>query len=65
MGDLNRYYLYILIISRFEVLIRDTFSELLDREHQGFVLHNISKDIIDDNILLFLKQNLVIIKPEE
>ena len=28
-------------------------------------MHDISKDIVDNNILLFLKQNLAMIRPEE
>jgi hypothetical protein len=63
--NLNRHHLRVLITSRPEAPIRDTFSGLSDREYLGFVLHDISKDTVDDDILLFLKQNLAMIRPEE
>ena len=52
----------ILITSRPEIPIRHGFSQVPDGEHQDFVLHDISRSIVDHDISLFLEHNLSIIR---
>ena len=51
-------------MSRPEILIRYGFCQILDTEHQDFILHNISPSIIDHDIFIFLEYNLRLIKQE-
>jgi hypothetical protein len=55
---LQKVWFRIFITSRPEIPIRYGFSQLLDGEHQDFVLHNISQDVVDKDIYIFLKHYL-------
>ncbi|KAI9826760.1 MAG: hypothetical protein M1826_006555 [Phylliscum demangeonii] len=57
-GNLNRRHLRVLITSRPETPIRDSFVRRSDGEYQGLVLHDISRDVVNNDIRFFLKQNL-------
>jgi hypothetical protein len=50
--------LRVFMTSRPEVPIRHGFCQMLDAEHQDFVLHNVSPAIIDHDISTFLEHNL-------
>jgi hypothetical protein len=62
--NLDRQLLRIFITSRPESLIRHEFSQFLPDE-QHLILQDISKFIVDKDISLFLKNELVRISPEE
>ena len=49
----------VLITSRPEIPIRDGFLEVPDGEHQDFVLHDISQLIVDQDISILLKSQLM------
>jgi hypothetical protein len=55
---LRKVWFRVLITSRPEVPIRYSFSQLPDGEHQDFVLHDIPQCIVDNDIYIFLEQNL-------
>jgi NACHT domain len=57
-GSLGIVRLRLLLTSRPEIPIRHGFHEMLDAEHQDFVLHNISPSIVDHDIFVFLKYEL-------
>jgi hypothetical protein len=57
-------WLRVFLTSRPEVPIRYGFCQMLDAEHQDFVLHNISPSIVDHDISIFLEYNLGLIKQE-
>jgi hypothetical protein len=56
--------LRVLLTSRLEIPIRHGFYEILEAEHQDFVLHNISPSIVDHDIMIFLEYNLRLIRQE-
>jgi hypothetical protein len=56
--------LRIFITSRPEIPIRHGFLDILEAEHEDYVLHNISPSIVDHDISIFLKYNLRIIGKE-
>ena len=62
---LNRHCLRIFITSRPEVPIRDGFLQFPHAERQDFILHDISRFIVDHDISLFLSHRLAKIRPEE
>ena len=51
-------------MNRPEVPIQYGFYQILDMEHQDFVLDNISPSIIDHDISIFLEYNLGLTKQE-
>ncbi|MCJ1312308.1 hypothetical protein MMC25_005982 [Agyrium rufum] len=53
--------LRVFLTSRPKIPIRHGFRELLDTEHQDFVLHNISPPIVDEDICTFLKHGFELI----
>ena len=53
-----------LITSRPEVPIRYGFYQIPETEHHDFVLHNMSREILDNDISIFLEHNLGIIRQE-
>jgi NACHT domain len=63
--DLDRRYVRILITSRPDIPIRGSFLQLSDSKYQGFVLHDISNDVVDDDIRRFLEHNLRDIRPKK
>ena len=62
--SLSRVQLRVFMTSRPEVPIRHGFYQLLDSEHQDFVLHNISPSIIDQDITVFFNHQFKIIRQE-
>lgn len=56
--------LRVFLTSRPEIPIRHGFQELLDTEHQDFVLHNISPSIVDQDIRTFLEHGFELIAQE-
>ena len=54
--------LRILLTSRPEIPIRLGFYQIRDTKHEDFILHNISQDIIDSDISIFLEHNSDIIR---
>jgi hypothetical protein len=56
--------LRIFLTSRPEIPIRHGFHHISDVEYQDFVLHSISPSIIDNDISIFFKYNLEIIRRE-
>ncbi|KAI9862929.1 MAG: hypothetical protein M1813_004102 [Trichoglossum hirsutum] len=50
--------LRILITSRPEVSIRQSFNEIPDTEHHDFILHDISRSIVDHDIRVFIEYHL-------
>jgi hypothetical protein len=61
---LVRVRLRVLVTSRPEVPIRHGFSQVPSTEHQDFVLHNISRSVVDNDISLFLQHYLRIVAQE-
>jgi hypothetical protein len=57
-GSLETDRLRIFLTSRPEILIQRSFQQMLEARHQDFVLHNISPPLVDDDIAIFLKDNL-------
>jgi hypothetical protein len=62
---LDPVHLRVLVTSRPEIPIRDSFSRFPDNKHHDLVLHNITEFIVDRDISVFLKHHLSMIKPEE
>jgi hypothetical protein len=56
--------LRLLLTSRPEIPIRHGFYQILNSEHQDFVLHNVPLTIVNHDISLFLEYNLGIIRQE-
>jgi hypothetical protein len=56
--------LRVFLTSRPEVPIRYGFSKIPDAGHKDFILHNISRLIVDQDISVFLKYNLEIVAQE-
>jgi hypothetical protein len=56
--------LRIFITSRPEIPIRHGFYQLPEAEHRGFILHSISRTIVDHDISIFLEHNLRLIRQE-
>ncbi|KAF2184969.1 hypothetical protein K469DRAFT_471904, partial [Zopfia rhizophila CBS 207.26] len=56
--------LRVFLTSRPEIPIRYGFYQILDMEHQDFVLYNILQSIIDHGISIFLEYNLAIVGQE-
>lgn len=56
--------LRVFLTSRPEVPVRYGFCQMLDADHQDFVLHNISQSIVDHDIFTFLEFNLRLIGQE-
>jgi hypothetical protein len=57
--------LRVLLTSRPDVPIRHGFSQMSKTEHRDFVLHNISRSIVDHDITRFLEYNLRLIGEED
>jgi hypothetical protein len=57
-GSLETDRLRIFLTSRPEILIQRGFQQMLETKHQDFVLHNISPPLVDQDIAIFLKDNL-------
>ena len=57
--------LRVLVTSRPEIPIRDSFSRFPDDKHHDLVLHNITEFVVDRDISVFLKHHLSMIRPEE
>jgi hypothetical protein len=55
---LQKVWFRILVTSRPVIPIRYSFYQLPDGEYQDFVLHNISQDIVDHDIFVFLQRDL-------
>ena len=53
--------LRVFLTSRPEIPIRYGFCQILESEHKEFILHNISRLIVDHDISVFLAHNLTII----
>ena len=53
-GALQTVRIRVLITSRPEIDIRDGFSNFLRGVYQEFILHNISKTVVDNDIFIFL-----------
>ena len=62
---LDPVHLRVLVTSRPEISIRDSFSRFPDNEHHNLVLHDISEFVVDRDISGFLKHYLSMISPEE
>ena len=62
--SLNRLHLRILLTSKPEIDIRHGFTKVPQTEHHHFLLHRIPRDIVDRDILTFLKINLEVIREE-
>jgi hypothetical protein len=56
--------LRIFLTSRPEIPIRYGLSQIRDTEHHDFILHDISQEIIDGDITIFLEHNLKTIRQE-
>lgn len=56
--SLKTAHLQVFLTSRPEVLIRNGFREVPDREHWDYILHNIHPTIVNHNISPFLAHNL-------
>ncbi|OQV11244.1 NACHT domain-containing protein [Cladophialophora immunda] len=56
--------LRVFLTSRPEVPIRNGFIQMLDVEHQEFILHSISQSVVDHDIRIFLEHNLKLIAQE-
>lgn len=56
--SLDRVRLRVFLTSRPEVPIRHVFGQITDAEHKGFVLHDISPSIVDQDIKRFLENEL-------
>jgi hypothetical protein len=56
--------LRVFLTSRPEIPIRHGFYEILDTNHQEFILHNISLSIVNHDISIFLQYNLNFIAVE-
>ncbi|KAH0563496.1 hypothetical protein GP486_001931 [Trichoglossum hirsutum] len=54
--------LRILITSRPEIPIRQSFDEIPDTEHHDFVLHDISRSIVDHDIRIFIEYHFGVIR---
>ncbi|KAF2177952.1 putative WD-repeat protein [Zopfia rhizophila CBS 207.26] len=54
--------LRILITSRPDSPIREGFDKIPETEHQGFILHDISRWIVDQDIRVFVEYNFAIIR---
>ena len=61
---LKRVRLRVFLTSRPETPIRYGFHQIPETEHQDFVLQNISPDIVDHDISLFLEHNLRLIRQQ-
>jgi hypothetical protein len=57
-------HLRVFLTSRSENPIRHGFSKIPDNEHKDFILHNISRSIVDDDISAFLRHSLRVIAQE-
>jgi hypothetical protein len=57
--------LRVLVTSRPEIPIRDSFSRFPDDKHHDLVLHNIIEFVVDRDISVFLKHHLSMIRPAE
>jgi hypothetical protein len=64
-GDLDRRHFRVLVTSRPDMPICDNFLQLSHTKYQNFILHDISNDVVDDDIRRFLKHKLKAIRPEE
>jgi hypothetical protein len=62
--SLKRVRLRVLLTSRPEIPIRHGFRQIPDGEHQDFVLHNMSRSIVDHDINIFFEHNLRAIQQE-
>jgi hypothetical protein len=62
--DLHNFQLRIFLTSRPEIAIRHGFRDIPKAEHQDFVLHNISRSIVDHDISVFLHHHLGVIRRE-
>ncbi len=60
--SLQRVRFRVLITSRPEIPIRHGLSQVADSDRQDFVLHDISRSVVDHDISLFLQHNLVTIR---
>ncbi|KAH9216225.1 putative WD-repeat protein, partial [Leptodontidium sp. 2 PMI_412] len=60
-GALKAARLRIFLTSRPEIPIRLGFSQIPDSAHQDFILHNISRSIVDRDIFVFLEYTLKLI----
>ncbi|KAL9615672.1 MAG: hypothetical protein Q9160_009345, partial [Pyrenula sp. 1 TL-2023] len=56
--------LRVFLTSRPEVRIRHGVSEMLNADHEDFILHDISRSIVDHDISIFLENNLNVIAQE-
>jgi hypothetical protein len=63
-GALKAAQLRIFLTSRPEIPIRHGFSQMLDLAHKDFILHNISRSIVDHDIFVFLEHTLKFIAQE-
>ena len=63
--DLDRRHIRILITSRPDMPIQDGFKQLSDSYYQNCVLHDISDEVVDDDIRHFLEHQLKHIRPKE
>jgi hypothetical protein len=64
-GDLDSRYLRVLITSRSDMAIRDNFLQLSNRIYRGLVLHDISHNIINEDIRRFLQHENRNVGPEK
>lgn len=64
-GDLDRHHLRVLVTSRPDKPLYNSFLELSNSKYQGFVLHDISNDVVDEDIRRFLVDKLKDIELEE
>jgi len=62
--SLNRVRLRVFMTSRPETPIRHGIYQVPDSEHQDFILHNISPQVVHDDISLFFKHHFSIIRQE-
>lgn len=59
--SLRKVRLRIFITSRPDISIRQGFDEILDTDHEDFILHDVSRSIVDDDIRVFVEYHFAII----
>ena len=62
--SLTTFKLRVFLTSRPETPIRHGFYQIPKTEHQDFILHGISEEIVDHDIYIFLEHNLGLIRQE-
>lgn len=64
-GSFQAVRLRVLLTSRAEIPIQNGFSQVSDKDHKDFILHNIAPSIVDHDIKIFLEYSLTLIGNED